>query len=59
MTAKVWGEICYKHGYEDRDKEIVRCKDCKCFDEKLYRCKKFGCWFTPNDFCSYGERKDK
>ena len=24
-----WGEICYKYGYEARDKEIVRCKDCK------------------------------
>ena len=44
--------------------EVVRCKDCKNYDDKGY------CWFwdyetgmSPNevdadDFCSYGERKD-
>lgn len=31
-----WGEICYKHGYEDRDKAIVRCKNCKHSIKKDY-----------------------
>ena len=44
--------------------EVVRCKDCRNYDDGGY------CWFwkyetgmspnevEPDDFCSYGERKD-
>ena len=28
-TKFEYGQICYKKGYEDRDKEIIRCEDCK------------------------------
>lgn len=48
--------------------EVIRCKDCKYFNKKdvaynvddteLYRCKKNEWWFSPNDFCSKGERKE-
>lgn len=46
---------------------VVRCKDCKhhfykYVDEEIGEiggCKVFGCAITNNDFCSYGERKDK
>ena len=44
--------------------EVVRCKDCKHFDEeKALRCGGIWCgyWGTdpdPDDFCSYGERRE-
>ena len=51
--------------------EVVRCKDCKWYKEsKLLATNKFcfrlkdrngdrvGYNFAPDDFCSYGERKD-
>lgn len=35
--------------------EVVRCKDCKFWDQgDCYRLE----LSRPNDFCSYGERKD-
>lgn len=46
--------------------EVVRCKDCKHFYDThinpAHSCKRGGTqvWdvsFTPDDFCSYGERK--
>ena len=55
---------------EERDVvEVVRCKDCKYF-EKWYkevacdtgyyctRANQQSCNLVPDDFCSYGERKD-
>lgn len=43
--------------------EVVRCEDCVYFDN--YRCEherheyqEFAVWAEPNDFCSYGERKE-
>ncbi len=48
--------------------EVVRCKDCKNGYESSgsstgMRCKKWGCYDTdcdcrPEDFCSYGERRE-
>jgi len=49
--------------------EVVRCKDCKhweqynaCDGTKPHRCMNHDAIFykrtNPNDFCSYGERKD-
>ena len=38
--------------------EVVRCKDCTEWDEAEQECKHwYG--FRADDFCSYGERKDK
>lgn len=51
-------------GYFDDDcnaVEVVRCRDCKyfMFSDLYGECKrgKLGI-VVPNDFCSYGERKD-
>ncbi len=40
--------------------EVVRCKDCKHYDEAdSFNCKyAFMKLRRPDDFCSYGERKD-
>ena len=41
--------------------EVVRCKDCKWRNWETNGCNRNPCvepWFE-NDFCSYGERKDK
>ena len=50
--------------------EVVRCKDCKycemCYPEKqldkeatqAWLCKKYKRWTKPDDFCSYGERRE-
>ena len=54
----------YADGIRDAREELVRCKECKWFRKgKPFRheCKKTaGGMFYPNpdDFCSYGERKD-
>lgn len=45
--------------------EVVRCKDCKHWcneiDEHTYECctRAIVNRFKPDDFCSYGERKEK
>ena len=49
---------------------VVRCKDCRCFEERHYEdegetpriktvCRLFKRQFYPDDYCSYGERKEK
>lgn len=42
--------------------EVVRCKDCKYY-EPCEGGKDYCCWYESgvgeNDFCSYGERRDK
>ena len=45
--------------------EVVRCKDCKYKSEKIHACtnvkfrgERIHIWVEPDDFCSYGERKD-
>ena len=43
--------------------EVVRCKDCISGHKQIYgvlfRCNVMGCGgLKPDDFCSYGERKD-
>lgn len=43
---------------------VVQCKDCKHFDRAEFNCKGFkicpasGMDIKPDDYCSYGERKD-
>ena len=63
-------EEAYKKGYakgkEDAEKKLVRCKDCKHrkkyvypFSDQTYtKCEKWPGIPRPDDFCSYGERKD-
>ena len=54
----------YHQGYETRDNEIVRCKDCKHSkyreDYDDYECEASGCGLVNNaDFyCADGERKE-
>ena len=45
----------YQKGYADRDAEIVRCKDCKCWNGEYC-----GDLLTTdrNGFCSWAERKE-
>lgn len=45
--------------------EVVRCKDCKCCEERrtanylpFYYCLRIDSSVKDNDYCSYGERKD-
>lgn len=48
--------------------EVVRCKDCKYYDNPIcgvhseYPCDQYNTGYTvhtePDDFCSYGERKE-
>lgn len=48
----------YKKGYNDRDEEIVRCKDCKHYDGWMQSCLNgLDGIFTPDWFCADGERE--
>lgn len=45
--------------------EVIRCKDCVCYKKNPYNKDELVCmcwdyWLPtePDDFCSYGERKD-
>ena len=38
--------------------EVVRCKDCKHYDKRSDCCEVIGFSCLPDNFCSYGERKD-
>ena len=50
--------------------EVVRCKDCKhcemCYPrkkigeeaEQAWDCRRYKVWKKPDDFCSYGERRE-
>ena len=60
----------YNKGYADAKAELVRCKDCKhCklrYPEKQidkeatpgWYCKEHKSYRRPDDFCSYGERRE-
>lgn len=40
--------------------EVVRCKDCIHYDEhSRWQCDKFGQSVNTDDYCSYGERKER
>lgn len=53
----------YIKGYQDRDKEIVRCKDCKYYNAETETrpspCPMLFTLYdaTPNDFCSWAKMK--
>ena len=46
-------------GMKDEKRELIRCKDCKHWDEFGYECKIKRGWFPaqPDWFCADGERK--
>ena len=49
-----------KNVYGEPIKELVRCKDCKEWDEENHWCSirdSYGWDYKPNDYCSYGVRK--
>lgn len=55
----------YADGKRDAMDELVRCKDCKSyrlfknrFGVEISRCMLIGADISPEDFCSYGERKE-
>ena len=58
----------YADGKRDAMADLVRCKDCKYYDERDMRCDHpsqgceycSDCWLgmKPDDFCSYGERRE-
>ena len=42
--------------------DIVRCGECENYDEEFHNCVIRDCYgwdYKPNDFCSYGEPKEK
>lgn len=42
--------------------EVVRCKECKHWNEEDHWCNirdSYGWDYTPDDYCSYGERKEE
>ena len=49
-------------GYMQRDAEIVRCKDCKLFEQngkkEFGNCPHHQCLAYLTDFCSWGERRE-
>lgn len=55
------------HEYEVDAVEVIRCRDCKWWDEKhpygtvvpdAYHCKANDRFYSANHFCAYGERKE-
>ena len=46
--------------------DVVLCKDCKYYyyadnripSEREWACANDGCYVSPNDYCSWGERRD-
>ena len=37
--------------------EVVRCRDCKSYDDECGYCESMGFTCGCNDFCSFGERR--
>ena len=62
IKALTYDRDQYVKGYNDRDAEIIRCKDCKyVFVDKMFgniycHGKLYGCLIEPDDYCSKGEK---
>lgn len=57
LTCSALVKECLKENYV----EVVRCKDCVCFNNNMPTrpfCDYFGAAIDLMHFCSYGERKD-
>jgi hypothetical protein len=55
--ANEYGEI-----HLARAGEIVRCRDCKSYQPGMYKhftCEVLQRWAKPDDFCAWGERKER
>lgn len=49
----------YQKGYADRDSEIVRCDECKYYNENTGACYRgIAHGFVKTFFCAYGERRE-
>lgn len=49
----------YEQGWNDRDSQIVRCKDCKWWNSSKGWCSDNGSYWRSSDFCSDAERREK
>lgn len=62
LRALTYDRNQYNKGYEDRDGEIVRCRDCKHYrpdaEPEYERCRHHIIYMDPEDWCSYGERRE-
>lgn len=70
VTEEAVKEYCRKRGlcivdsallkkYASAQPEIIRCKDCKCFDSDMERCVDgYEHPARPDAFCSWAERRD-
>ena len=58
LKALAYDRHQYQKGYNDRDRQVVRCKDCKFLGEG--ECMIRVGWFPvkPEWFCADGERKE-
>lgn len=52
---KIWTE--YFYGIPPIQPEIIRCKDCKHYDE-IVHCDRVGWWNGKDDYCSRAERRE-
>lgn len=50
----------YEQGWHDRDSQIVRCKDCRWFENDGYHtnCQIIRFCVEADDYCSRGERRE-
>jgi len=59
-TKSEFNRMAAQLGYE----QVVRCRDCEHFDRNVFDFKGFkicpasGMYITPEDYCSYAERKE-
>ena len=44
--------------YNDNHGTLIRCKDCKHWNKLMFMCSKNSGEWKPDDYCSFGERKD-
>lgn len=61
VKALAYDREQYRRGWEDRDSEIVRCKDCiDCYQNQIFRnwyCERFGVEVQLDFYCAGGERR--
>jgi len=57
LKALAYDRNQYQKGYNDRDEEIVRCKDCKHFDGLNCKVNDITNIMDTNWFCADGERR--
>jgi hypothetical protein len=62
MIESYWtgGEYGSDYKWDDNHGELIRCKDCKYWNEDEYQCNNFAGWFQalPDWYCADGKRKE-